>query len=159
MDVPDTRPTVPVQQQSLNASSGQLNGLMQLGTSESQPSHRALDDIPRCVTVLDRNLAESIISSYSACHGYVMPSLIPKLCVAGFFACSYRVSKVGVCNLFVLYLRTQGEACMPFETCMWIASTAFSWVSYQLLLRTETSSIQSPFPKHYLCKNSYLHIP
>ncbi len=114
MDMPDTHFTVPVH---LNANSSQPNGLMQLGPSESQPSHRALDDIPRCVTVLDRNLAESIISSYSACHGNFMPGFMPKLCVAGFFAGSHCVFKIDICNLFGLCLRTQGETHMPFETC------------------------------------------
>ena len=93
MDVHDTQVTVPVH---LNTSFSQLNGLIQLGTSESQPMHRATNAIPRCVTVLDRNLAWSITSSYSACHGNFMPSLMPKLCVAGFVVGSYQISDIPV---------------------------------------------------------------
>ncbi len=74
VDMPDTHHTVPVH---LKASSSQLNGLMQLGTSESRPSHRAMDAVPRCVTALCIDLAESIIPSYSACHGCFMPSFMP----------------------------------------------------------------------------------
>lgn len=58
VDMPDTHHSRPVH---LQTNSSQLNGLMQLETSESRPTRRAMDALPRCVTVPDRNLAQPII--------------------------------------------------------------------------------------------------
>jgi len=91
VDMPDTHHSVPGL---LKANSSQLNGLMQLGTSESRPTHRAMDAVRRCVTALCIDLAESIISSYSAYHGYFVPSFMPKLCVAGILLVAINFTKL-----------------------------------------------------------------